>query len=285
MPTYQGGDGALLHYNLLGTVPMSPLIVLGGGPMQDAAYLGGSSGHRQLVLLDYRGTGRSETPTDEPLSPSRSSGPVTTSAYGRKGSMMTGFVVKALDATTWPDFARLVEKHNGVWGGCWCMAFHAEGVGRTKTVAQNRADKELRVREGRAHAALVYDGSANVGWCQFGPTDELPRIKRQRAYRQCLDELPDWRITCFFVDKDYRGLGVASAALEGALREIARLGGGTVESYPECVEGRSVSGSFLHNATVSTFERHGFERIRPLGKHHWLMTKVVRKASRTPARA
>jgi hypothetical protein len=87
---------------------------------------------------------------------------------------MTGFRARPLDETTWPDFARLVERHNGVWGGCWCMGFHAEGVGRTKTVAQNRSEKECRVREGRAHTALVYDGPACVGWCQFGPADEPP---------------------------------------------------------------------------------------------------------------
>ena len=39
------------------------------------------------------------------------------------------------------------------------------------------------------------------------------------------------------------------------------IGGGTVESYPEDVADRSVSGSFLHNATVSLFDRHGFERF------------------------
>jgi hypothetical protein len=27
------------------------------------------------------------------------------------------------------------------------------------------------------------------------------------------------------------------------------------------------------------FERHGFERARRIGKHHWVMTKVVRTAS------
>lgn len=198
---------------------------------------------------------------------------------------MAGFSVKPLDETTWLDFARLVEHHNGVWGGCWCMAFHPEGVGRSKTVAQNRSEKECRVREGRAHAALVYDGTACVGWCQFGPPDELPRIKNQRAYREGLTVLPDWRITCFFVDKTYRGKGVAAAALEGALHEIARLGGGTVESYPEGVEGRSVAGSFLHNGTVSMFEHQGFGRTRRLGKNHWVVTKVVRgpsKVSRSP---
>jgi GNAT superfamily N-acetyltransferase len=155
---------------------------------------------------------------------------------------MTGFSVKSLGEITWPDFAPLVEKHNGVWGGCWCMAFHGEGVGRTKTAAQNRTEKECRVREGRAHAALVYDGSACVGWCQFGATDELPHIKHKRAYAEGLTALPDWRITCFFVDRSYRGNGVAFAALEGALREIPRLGEerwkatrrpSTVDRYPD----------------------------------------------------
>jgi len=188
---------------------------------------------------------------------------------------MTDFSVKALDEKTWSDFARLVEKHNGVWGGCWCMAFHEEGVGRGKTAAQNRAEKENRVHTGRAHAALVYDGPTAVGWCQFGPVDELPRIKHKREYQNGLDQLPDWRITCFFVDREYRGQGVASIALAGALDEIARLGGGRVESYPEEVEGRSTSGSFLHNATLSIFERLGFQRMRRLGRHHWVVSKVI----------
>jgi hypothetical protein len=66
---------------------------------------------------------------------------------------MSDFIVKPLNDSTWPDFAQLVEKHNGVWGGCWCMSFHQEGVGRNKTASQNRSEKESRVREGRAHAA------------------------------------------------------------------------------------------------------------------------------------
>jgi GNAT superfamily N-acetyltransferase len=189
-------------------------------------------------------------------------------------SVMPDFAIKPLSQATWPDFAALVERHN-VWGGCWCMAFHPEGVGRGRTAARNRSEKECRVREGAAHAALVYDGRACVGWCQFGSPDELPRIKRQRAYRDGLTRLPDWRITCFFVDKACRGKGVALAALEGALQEIARLGGGTVESYPEEVAGRSVSASFLHNGSLSMFEEQGFERLRPIGKNHWVVAKVV----------
>ena len=88
-----------------------------------------------------------------------------------------------LDVTTWPDFARLVESHNGVWGGCWCMAFHPARDGGPKTAADNRQDKEALVREGRAHAARVYDGDDCVGWCQFGPTDELPGSSTARPTR------------------------------------------------------------------------------------------------------
>ena len=153
------------------------------------------------------------------------------------------------------------------------MAFHPQGVG--KNAAQHRTEKECRVREGTAHAALVYDGGACVGWCQFGSPDELPRIKRQRAYRDGLTHLPDWRITCFFVDKGHRRKGVAAAALAGALQEIARLGGGSVESYPEEVAGRRVSASFLHNASIAMFEAQGFERVRPIGKDHWVVSKTV----------
>jgi GNAT superfamily N-acetyltransferase len=86
---------------------------------------------------------------------------------------------------------------------------------------------------------------------------------------------PDWRIACFFVDKGHRGNGVAVAALEGALQEIACLGGGTVESHPEEVAGPSVCASFLHKGSLSMFEKQGFERIRPIAKNHWVVTKLV----------
>lgn len=190
----------------------------------------------------------------------------------------SAFTVKPLDRTTWRDFARLVEKHNGVWGGCWCMGFHLAGP-EPRPHTPHRDQKQRLIRAGTAHAALVYDGPTAVGWCQFGPTAELPGIKLKKAYQEGLTRLPDWRITCFFVDRDYRHRGVAARALEGALDQIARLGGGLVESYPEQVEGRTTSGSFLYNATLSMFERQGFQRERQLGMTHWVVTKVVRRKS------
>lgn len=190
---------------------------------------------------------------------------------------MSDLIAKPLTVATWPDFERLVETHNGVWGGCWCMAFHPARDESRRNPAANKADKLALVKQGDAHASLVYDNADCVGWCQFGPTTELPRIKHRRAYEAAATHVPDWRITCFFVARTHRKGGVADTALAGAVTEIERLGGGIVESYPEDVEGRKVSGSFLYNATVQLFERHGFERNRRLGKNHWVVTKVVKK--------
>ncbi len=65
MPLFDSADGTRLAYHPAGVGP--PLVCLPGGPMQSSAYLGdlgGLSTHRQLVLLDLRGTGESAAPAD-----------------------------------------------------------------------------------------------------------------------------------------------------------------------------------------------------------------------------
>jgi hypothetical protein len=60
--------------------------------------------------------------------------------------------------------------------------------------------KERLVREGRAHAALVFDGEAAVAWCQYGSPEELPRIYHRKEWEAGLTgEPPAYRITCIFV--------------------------------------------------------------------------------------
>lgn len=74
----------------------------------------------------------------------------------------------------------------------------------------------------------------------------------------------------------HRHRGVADTALARATEQIARLGGGTIESYPEDTTDRKVSGSFLHNGTIAMFDRHGFTRSRQVGKHHWVVSRTIR---------
>jgi ribosomal protein S18 acetylase RimI-like enzyme len=194
----------------------------------------------------------------------------------------TTLTARPLSPETWPDFARLVEKHNGIFGGCWCISFHLAPDEGKRGAAVYREMKEARVREGRAHAALVFDGPEAVGWCQFGSPAELPNIRSKKAYDEGVKKRPDWRITCFFIDRQRRGEGIASLALDEALRFIGELGGGTVEGYPEDYTGERTSNSFLCSGTLRMFEKAGFRKDRKIAMRRWVVT---RKVAPVPARA
>jgi hypothetical protein len=120
----------------------------------------------------------------------------------KRGRQSTArFSVRELGPSTWPDFERVVEKHNGIWGGCWCTTFHLNRSEEKQWTGKHRALKEELVRTNRSHAALVYDGANVVGWCQFGPPAELPA--RMSGFNRLGEAPPDWRITCFFVDREH----------------------------------------------------------------------------------
>jgi len=135
---------------------------------------------------------------------------------------------------------------------------------KERTYEANRSLKRRLVAEGRAHAALVYDGDEAVAWCEYGTPAELPNIYHRKQYEEELDVLPDYRITCIFVDKRYRRQGSSKVALQGALDLITAAGGGVVAGYPHDTGGRKKS--VLYNGTRTLFERSGFEFVRSKGR-------------------
>jgi len=146
---------------------------------------------------------------------------------------------------------------------------------------RNRREKRELVERGCAHGILVYANGEPVGWCQYGPRNELPRIDHSRKYRQLSEVTAErlWRITCFAVLKKYRRRGVASAALKAALEAIRKKGGGLVEAYPIMRWETRAFGNESTNGTASMFEKAGFRRVAPFGctrfSTHVLMRRNV----------
>jgi len=150
------------------------------------------------------------------------------------------FSTKELSTRTWQDFEKLFRKP-GEWDPCWCVYYHRARPlpgsrmlhTRAKRAVRNRREHRSLVEEGCAHGVLVYSRGEPVGWCQYGPKEELPRIDAKRNYRGLnppSDDTKLWRITCFVVDRKYRGWGVAGVALKAALKAIRTRGGGLVEA-------------------------------------------------------
>ena len=116
--------------------------------------------------------------------------------------------------------------------------------------------KERLVREGKAHAALVFDGDDAVARCQYGTPEELPNIHHRKDYEaKRTEELPHYRVTCIFVDRDYRRTGAAGVALRGAIDLIANASGGVVEGYPQTRRARRSRPSFSTTPRAASMSR------------------------------
>lgn len=186
---------------------------------------------------------------------------------------MSEYLVRPLEAATWDAFADMAERHNGVFGGCWCTWFHTMSSEKERTYDANRSLKRRLVDEGRAHAALVFDGDEAVAWAEYGSPAELPNIYHRKQYDLELDVLPDYRITCIFVDKRHRRRGLSAVVLQGAVDLIAAAGGGVVEGYPHDTGGAKKS--VLYNGSRTLFEQAGFAFVRPKGPGNCVMRRRV----------
>jgi GNAT superfamily N-acetyltransferase len=183
------------------------------------------------------------------------------------------YETKELSPSTWVDFEKLFEKHGGVQDGCWCMFYHVATGWRDRSRAQNKAEKHALVKDAKAHGVLVYHGEKPVGWCQFGPSKELPRIDNMKDYKPS-HQGDLWRITCFFTDRDYRRKGVAKAALKSALDYMKEHGAEAVEAYPVDPKKRH-SSNMLWNGTPDLFNSMGFTEVRKLGRERWIFKRTL----------
>jgi GNAT superfamily N-acetyltransferase len=201
-------------------------------------------------------------------------------------SQASPYTTRELSTKTWHDFETLFSQGNG-WDFCQCMHFQrpcslpkSEWLPtRCERGVRNRRQKKKLVEQGCAHGILVYVGGEPVGWCQFGPREELPRIDNSRKYKTLA---PDpgtekfWRITCFAVLKKHRKHGVASAALNAALEAIKRKGGGLVEAYPITRWETCAFGNESTHGTYSMFRKAGFKVVAPFGSTRFSTHVVVR---------
>lgn len=154
------------------------------------------------------------------------------------------FTVEPLGPDTWDAFAALVERHNGIFGGCWCTYFHPECADRLPGYEGSRRMKQDLVEAGRAHAALVILDEEAIAWAEFGTPEELPNIHHGKQYLAEADLLPDYRVTC-------------------------------VEGYPHQVGEKRMSNSFVYNGTRGMYEDAGFEFIRAKGLRNTVMRRRV----------
>jgi GNAT superfamily N-acetyltransferase len=104
---------------------------------------------------------------------------------------------------------------------------------------------------------------------QLTPRDALPWL--DRTWRlECVDDVPVWSLSCFYVRKGCRRQGVTSALIAAALLAAQRAKAPALEAYPLDAE---LTPSASGTGYASTFARAGFMTVarrvppRPIMRH------------------
>jgi len=185
-------------------------------------------------------------------------------------------VIKDLTPELWPDLEKLFGK-NGACAGCWCMWWRqekGENYQKMQGAPNKRRFKKL-VRDGEVHGALAFVDGQAVGWINFGPRTDFPKLDRAPSLA-CTDANKVWSVPCFFIHRDYRGQGVSEALLDHALRAMKRRGVNTAEGYPVTPKkpGDEIPAAFAFTGLASTFKRAGF---KPTPKTKYARKRVRKK--------
>ena len=162
--------------------------------------------------------------------------------------------IRPLTPDLWPALEDLFSEHGAV-GGCWCMYWRIGNDYRRQPPDLNRTAFRQVVLDGPPPGLLAFLGDLPVGWCQVTPRHSLPWL--EHAWRNLDLETAGtvWSLSCLYIRKGWRRLGITSALITAALQTAQAAGASALEAYPlDAALTPSASGTGF----VSTFTRLGF---------------------------
>ncbi|MGH8532130.1 MAG: GNAT family N-acetyltransferase [Gammaproteobacteria bacterium] len=130
-----------------------------------------------------------------------------------------------------------------------------------------------RISEGMPVGLLGYVGEEPVAWCSLAPFDTFRGLRKTTES----DETEKiWSITCFFVRRERRGVGLTKQLLAAAVRHARKHRAKLVEGYG--VEPSSPS--YRHMGFVSLFKEAGFTEVAREGSRRHVMQLPARRSRR-----
>lgn len=169
-------------------------------------------------------------------------------------------------AERWNDLLALFGD-NGAYSNCWCTWWLLTASAWDSASKTERRDLlSAKVHAGDAPGLLAYCDDEPVGWCAVGPRRWYGRMNspRSRVYRP-IDDQETWVINCFFIRKDRRGTGVATALLDAAVAHATARGAEIIEAYPVDRSAKEAGAALLFVGTLSMFEAAGFTEVARMG--------------------
>jgi GNAT superfamily N-acetyltransferase len=173
----------------------------------------------------------------------------------------------------WLDLEKLFGKH-GASGGCWCMWWRQTRSEFSRQHGEpNRLAFKAVVDSGVVPGLLAYSDVQPVGWCAVEPRESYPALDRSRTLAR-IDDEPVWSITCFYINRHFRGKGLMRGLLAAAIDWSGKQGAEIVEAYPVDSQVR-LSNASVYTGVVPVFREAGFVEVLRRSKRRPIMRKSV----------
>jgi len=166
-----------------------------------------------------------------------------------------------LTRKNWGKFVELFGS-KGACGDYWCMYYRLSKTDfkdGKKEDGNKNAMKELVWENKPAGVLGLYEGQA-IAWCAFAPREDFIKLERSRVHKH-IDDKMVWSIPCFFIDKNFRRIGVSVALLKGVIDYATAKGIRIIEAYPTIPTREKLPDSFAWIGLYTSFERAGFEIV------------------------
>jgi len=125
----------------------------------------------------------------------------------------------------------------------------------------NRLAMKAVVDSGEIPGILAYHASRPVGWCAVAPRSRYPALERSRVLKP-VDDLEVWSVSCLFIEKTCRRMGVSTRLLEAAAQFAGSKGGAVLEGYPvEPKPDKAIPPAFAWTGIPSAFIKAGFTEV------------------------
>jgi GNAT superfamily N-acetyltransferase len=116
------------------------------------------------------------------------------------------------------------------------------------------------VAQGPAPGLLGYHEGRPVGWVALAPRHDYPRLNRSPKLKPVDDE-PVWAVTCFYIERTFRGTGVAGTLLRAAVEFATDSGASALEGFPVDPGEGQVANSSAFTGLLDMVRAAGFDEI------------------------
>ena len=169
--------------------------------------------------------------------------------------------MEPLTKKNWLQFVQLFGA-KGACGNCWCMYFRLKKedfVAGKQDDGNKDAMKELVWANQPTGILGMYEGQA-IAWCAFAPRTEYLKLANSRVHKP-IDDEQVWSITCFFVDKQFRRMGISVAMLKGIIDYAKKKKIKIIEAYPTIPTKPQLPDTFAWIGLYKSFEKAGFKVV------------------------